>query len=375
MSSRPFTVGIEVTGSGAHPASQRGATPDSIPGILRSRIPAAERYGFTYATIADTYSPAVATDPQAALADSVLQAAFSAPLTTAIGLVPVVNPVFKEPFNLAAQLSSLDHASHGRGGWVVSASGAASEAGAYERDPIDSPASVHAEAAAVVEAAKRLWDSWEDGAIIRDASTGRFLDGSRLHQIDYRAPSFFVRGPAIQPRPPQGQLVTFGYFSSLGTVPLDVVLLRGSDLEELRAGARDARGHGAVRVEVELELALDVAGRTAADRIAELDAEVPWSNSGRFRFLGSAPEAARLILGIASDVDGIRILPAEPDVDLHEIGRVILRELRDSGRFASPRAGGTLRQALGLVRPASIYAPSSQRPERLRVARHRFDVS
>ena len=62
-----------------------------------------------------------------------------------------------------------------------------------------------AEAAEYVEVVRRLWDSWEDGAEIRDVSTGRFVDREKLHYIDFAGRWFRVKGPSITPRSPQGQ--------------------------------------------------------------------------------------------------------------------------------------------------------------------------
>ena len=51
------------------------------------------------------------------------------------------------------------------------------------------------EAADDVEVVRRLWDSWEDDAEIRDAATGRFVDRDKLHYIDFEGAHFSVRGP------------------------------------------------------------------------------------------------------------------------------------------------------------------------------------
>ena len=63
------------------------------------------------------------------------------------------------------------------------------------------------EAADYVEVLRRLWDSWEDDAEIRDVATGRFIDRDKLHYIDFEGRWFSVKGPSITPRPPQGQPV------------------------------------------------------------------------------------------------------------------------------------------------------------------------
>ena len=62
------------------------------------------------------------------------------------------------------------------------------------------------EAADSIEVGRRLWDSWEDDAVIRDVPTGRYLDVDKLHYVDVETGSYSVKGPSIIPRPPQGQL-------------------------------------------------------------------------------------------------------------------------------------------------------------------------
>ena len=69
------------------------------------------------------------------------------------------------------------------------------------------------EAADAVEVVRRLWDSWEDDAEIRDVATGRFIDRDKLHYIDFEGSYFSVKGPSITPRPPQGQPI----IAALGT--------------------------------------------------------------------------------------------------------------------------------------------------------------
>ena len=63
------------------------------------------------------------------------------------------------------------------------------------------------EAADVVEVVRRLWDSWEDDAVIRDVATGRYVDRDKLHYVDFVGKYLSVKGPSITPRPPQGQPV------------------------------------------------------------------------------------------------------------------------------------------------------------------------
>ena len=75
------------------------------------------------------------------------------------------------------------------------------------------------EAADYVEVLRRLWDSWEDDAEIRDVATGRFVDREKLHYIDFEGRWFAVKGPSITPRPPQGQPLVAALAHVDGAVP------------------------------------------------------------------------------------------------------------------------------------------------------------
>ena len=137
------------------------------------------------------------------------------------------------------------------------------------------------EAADYVEVIRRLWDSWDDDAEIRDAATGRFIDRDRLHYIDFAGDYFSVKGPSITPRPPQGQPIV----SALGhaTVPYqliatsaDVGFVTPADADHARrivAEIRAARVAPPIRLHVfgDLVVFLGPTAAAAADRKARLD--------------------------------------------------------------------------------------------------------
>ncbi|MDW4571770.1 LLM class flavin-dependent oxidoreductase [Microbacterium sp. M3] len=359
MSDTPFAVALELDADGAHPAAPSVSGPRS-PRRATARAQTAERFGFTAVTFDDAPLPA----GDVARLDAVQRAAFAAAVTSAIGLVPVAHVAYSEPFHVATQLASLDWASNGRAGWIAAASGTAAEAAAYGREAL-SDDELRRERDDVIEVARLLWDSWEDDAVIQDASTGRYLDADRLHYVDFEGASFSVKGPLITPRPPQGQLVVV---APAGTAGADVALVSGADIAEIADAAARARAGGAARVWAEVEVVLDARGVSAARR---LDALGPWPGSGRLRYEGDAPGLVALLSGLAgagstaaasaSSVDGVRLRVAELDVDLEELGRAVLPVLRDRIGFRSPRPGGTLRGALGLERPASRYASAPVR--------------
>jgi hypothetical protein len=55
----------------------------------------------------------------------------------------------------------------------------------------------------------------------------------------------------------------------------------------------------------------------------------------------------------------VRILPAVLDVDGDELERLVLPELRRLEIAAAPTFGATLRETLGLERPANVFATAA----------------
>jgi len=344
-SSRPFALAVELDGAGAHPGAARAArlgTRELLAASgLAAQVREAERAGFTAATFADS--------PLETRIDAIQRAAFTAPLTGALGLIPVAHAVYSEPFHVATQLATVDFAAYGRAGWIVGVDPDPRIAVEYGREAVGVE---HAAAVARdgVEVARRLWDSWEDDAVIRDTSTWRYLDRDKVHYVDFEGESFSVKGPSIIPRPPQGQLPVFADAAS-GVVG-DVALVTSS----AEAAVAAARASGAALVWLELEVALDRAGLTGAERVSRLDDIEPWAREGFGRYVGDAAGLVELVAELAGTVDGIRLHPAVLPDDLEELGRAVLPELRRRGVHTPPVVGSTLRASIGLPASVNRYA-------------------
>jgi alkanesulfonate monooxygenase SsuD/methylene tetrahydromethanopterin reductase-like flavin-dependent oxidoreductase (luciferase family) len=359
---RSTVLGIELDGDGAHPAAWRFAAHE--PGTLlsgsriRETVQASDIAGFHLATFHDSRTTDTGTTGITGRIDAVQRAAFAAAVTRSIGLVPEAGVVYTEPFHVATQLASLDYSSRGRAGWLVSAENTSQEALSVGRELLPE-ADIPAEAADVVESTRRLWDSWEDDAVIRDAATGRYLDADKLHYADFEGTRFSVKGPSIIPRPIQGQPVVFAPAALFPAVEADVALVSAATPEGLAAAAEAARNAGAPRTLVELDVILDARGQRAADRLAELDAHQPWK--GGARYVGSAAGLVELLAVLFKDSDGVRISPAVLDIDLPELAALVLPELRRAGLLSAPVPGSTLRESFGLPRPANRYAATAAR--------------
>ncbi|HVT69205.1 MAG TPA: NtaA/DmoA family FMN-dependent monooxygenase, partial [Trebonia sp.] len=55
-----------------------------------------------------------------------------------------------------------------------------------------------------VDVIAKLWDSWEDDAIVADAERGVWAEADKIHTVDHKGTFFSVRGPLNLPRSPQG---------------------------------------------------------------------------------------------------------------------------------------------------------------------------
>jgi alkanesulfonate monooxygenase SsuD/methylene tetrahydromethanopterin reductase-like flavin-dependent oxidoreductase (luciferase family) len=317
--------------------------------------------------------------------DAVLVASRVAPLTRHIGLLPTAVVTHTEPFHLSKAIATLDYVSGGRAGVRVQVAPRQRDADLVGRrtfppvTPADlGSASARAllrdafdEAADYVEVLRRLWDSWEDDAEIRDVATGRFIDRDKLHYIDFEGRWFSVKGPSITPRPPQGQPVVaalahrsipyglVGRSTDLGFVTPRGAGEIGPVLEEIReAQAAAGRTDETVHVFGDLAVVLDESEQAAADRLARLDAVAgsPYESDAHL-FTGTPAGLADLLADWHSaGLTGFRLRPAVLPDDLTAITRRLVPELQRRGLFHERYEADTLRGLLGLPRPANRYA-------------------
>ena len=394
----PLHLAVALDGTGWHPTSWRSDTARPVE-LFTARywtdlVLEAERGLIDLVTVedslalqSDTYgTPDDRTDRVRGRLDAVLIASRVAPVTRHVGLVPSVTVTHTEPFHASKAIATLDYVSSGRAGVRVQVSGRAHEAELFGRRSFPKleladltgaagqalTTDLFAEAGDYVEVLRRLWDSWEDGAEIRDAATGRFIDRNKLHYIDFDGPWFSVKGPSITPRPPQGQpLVTLLAHTAeparLGGAVADVVFVTPSDANDV-AGFVDAvrtaqaaagREGETVHIFADLAVLLETDDVRSTERLFRLDALAGSTYGGgdAHLFAGKAGDLADLLLDWQSrGITGFRLRPAELPYDLEQITRSLVPELQLRGAFRSSYDHDTLRARLGLPRPANRFA-------------------
>jgi alkanesulfonate monooxygenase SsuD/methylene tetrahydromethanopterin reductase-like flavin-dependent oxidoreductase (luciferase family) len=397
-STDPLHLAVALDGAGWHPAAWR--EPDAEPARLLTAgywvdlARQAEAGLLDFVTIEDSldlqsdshFRRDDRTDRVRGRLDAVLIAARAAPATRHIGFVPTAVTTHTEPFHLSKAIATLDYVSRGRAGVRVQAGARAGTAAHFgrrdipeiHRDQLGDPAVRRQtaerfdEIADYVEVLRRLWDSWEDDAEIRDVATGRFIDRDKLHYIDFDGRWFAVKGPSITPRPPQGQpaVAALGHAS----VPYRLIA-RSADIgfvtprdsshaaeivDEIR-GLQAEAGRDVPHLFGELVVVLDESAAAAQARLDRLDERAggPYVSDARV-FAGTAAGLADLLLDWqAAGLTGFRLRPAVLPDDLARIAGALVPELQRRGAFrtAYPDGGwpATLRGLLGLPRPANRY--------------------
>jgi N-acetyl-S-(2-succino)cysteine monooxygenase len=356
-----------------------------------------------------------------------------AAVTSRIGLVCTATTSYNEPYHIARKFASLDHISSGRAGWNVVTSSNVSEAFNFGRDEHIAHGERYSRAAEFVQVVKRLWDSYDDDAFVRDRASGRYFEPSKLHFLNHKGAHFSVRGPLNVARPPQGSPVLFQASASetgkdLAGQIAEVIFTPLHDLEKGQAFYRDLKNravqHGRTWGDVVIMPGLNpIIGRTREEAVekeryfqslihpdvgkellsnalggvdlsdVEIDKPLPdgiispedRQSSPRFSYLfkekltvrqmyekyGGA-RGQRTLVGTADDiadqmerwfvnraVDGYLIQPPHLPAGLDEFIEHVIPRLQERGLFRTEYEGSTLRENLGLKRPASSYASAA----------------
>lgn len=169
-----------------------------------------------------------------------------APLTKNIGFIATASTTYEEPYNLARKFASLDLISGGRVGWNVVTTATDAAAHNFNLDTQHPHEYRYQRAAEHVDVVKKLWDSFEDDAFVRDKASGVFFDAQKVHATHHRGKFFKVKGPLNVPRSPQGQpvIVQAGQSESgraLAATTAEVIFTSHQHLHTAQAFYRDIK--------------------------------------------------------------------------------------------------------------------------------------
>jgi long-chain alkane monooxygenase len=178
--------------------------------------------------------------------DPVLLVPLLAAATEHLGIIATMSTSFYPPFILARTMATLDHLTHGRVGWnMVTSSGdaAAKNFGLDQHYEHDHRYEMAEEFAEVV---LKLWDSWDEGALVMDREKHVYVDASKVHAINHEGRFYKVAGPLNTLRPVQGRPV----LCQAGASPkgrefaakyADTIICPASGVEAMKAYRDDIR--------------------------------------------------------------------------------------------------------------------------------------
>lgn len=125
---------------------------------------------------------------------SILVGALAA-ATENLGLMFTSSIIQAHPVEFARRVSTLDHYTKGRVGWNIVTSANKASADLFGHDGLTRHDDRYAWAQDYVEATYKLWEgSWQEGALLKDRSAGRFADPALVHDIHHQGPRYRIKG-------------------------------------------------------------------------------------------------------------------------------------------------------------------------------------
>ena len=275
--------------------------------------------------------------------DALLLANWLAPRSREIGIIAGAPINFVEPFHVSTAIATLDYVSDGRAGLLAQrfdekrSLEASSAIGTLKGFPTVDQSSLDRDALDAVDVVRRLWDSWEVDAVIRDTESQRFVDGAKLHYIDFQSAEFRVLGPSITPRPPQGQpIVAVSWAAETDPAfarAADVVFVSAKgDFAETVAKLRDGDAGKGPFVIADIGIGPD---RSAAEDLV------------------AAAAIAR-----SSGAQGVRLVLSHPHSQIERVIGTLVPALR-AAKLVAPPVGGHLRSGFGLPAARNRYAAAA----------------
>lgn len=190
--------------------------------------------------------PSIRDGVQVPLNDPAFVVPAMASVTEHLSFAVTVSTTYEHPFGHARRFSTLDHLTKGRIAWNIVTSylpNAARNFGLPEMLKHDARYDLADE---FLEVSYKLWEgSWEDNAVIADASQEILIDPSKVHEINHKGEYFSVEGPhlsepSIQRTPVIYQAGTSERGKEFAAKHAECVFVGGS-AEKIKSAIQDIR--------------------------------------------------------------------------------------------------------------------------------------
>ncbi|WP_374976873.1 LLM class flavin-dependent oxidoreductase [Microbacterium trichothecenolyticum] len=228
-----------------------------------------------------------------------------AAVTERIGLIATASTTYNSPYNLARRFASIDHVSGGRAGWNVVTTAGPDIARNFGLDDQPAHAVRYERADEFLEVAFKLWDSWDDDAVLADKANGVWAEKTKIHPAEHVGTHFSVGGALTTPRSPQARPLIVQAGSSddgkaLAARYAEAVFTAHQTLGDARAFYADLK-------------ARTIAAGRSADDIKILPGIVPVIGSTEAEALAKERELDELIVPEYARVQLAKTLRLSPD--------------------------------------------------------------
>jgi FMN-dependent oxidoreductase (nitrilotriacetate monooxygenase family) len=215
---------------------------------------------------------------QVPLLDPAMIVPAMAAVTRQLGFGITANLSYEAPFLFARRMSTLDHLTQGRIGWNIVTGYLDSAARAMGLERQMGHDDRYDVAEEYMEVVYRLWEeSWAEGAVLRNAATGRFTDPARVRRIRHEGRHYKLDTQHLcEPSPQRTPVLYQAGASARGQVfaarHAECVFLNGgpaADVARQVAGLRALAAPREIRIFVGATLILGRTDEEAAAKLAE----------------------------------------------------------------------------------------------------------
>jgi FMN-dependent oxidoreductase (nitrilotriacetate monooxygenase family) len=255
--------------------------------------------------------------------------------TRYVGLGATVSTSFSEPFTVARTFQSLQHLSQGRVAWNVVTSSSDSAARNFGMERHYEHDKRYEIAGEFVDVVRGLWNTWDQGAVVKDKHTGVYVDPAKVRSLDHKGHYFQVRGPLNVQRPVHGDPLIIqaggsepGQELSARTADIVFSVVNG-DTTEAKTAYDGLKGRLAKYGREPDEMAIlpgvmPIIGRTDAEAKAQLDRLQSW--------LSPTNALALVSNRIGHDISGYPLDGPIPELPRSNNSQTFARTLLDLAR-------------------------------------------
>lgn len=157
-----------------------------------------------YSEYGDSHEAAVRYALQVPCFDATILMAALGAVTDHIGVIATQSTIGTAPYVVARKFATIDHLTGGRSGWNVVSGTHKNAAQNLGLDQLPEHDERYEQIDEFVEVTQKLWNSWDEDAVVLDIENDVFADPAKVHTIDHDGKYFRSRGPLNIHRSPQG---------------------------------------------------------------------------------------------------------------------------------------------------------------------------